>query len=174
VLGRGLSSKLSLFLTCIKTTRPPAWPRLLCQSREEPTTLVTRTVQLYKPLSLSPVLLYPEHGWRWGECLLCLFPQHVPSSVINLSLPSQCLFIWYLGVGGQTWHVEFQEFEPWVQNSSFNIVLEFTPSIFLLYLLPSFPGIVLTVSIFQLHTCISSIFTIYFLWLSSISLFRLA
>jgi hypothetical protein len=23
--------------------------------------------------------LYPKDGWRWAECLLCLFPRHVPS-----------------------------------------------------------------------------------------------
>jgi hypothetical protein len=46
---------------------------------------------------------------------------HFLSPVINhLSLPSSCLFIWYLGARGQTWHVEVQEFEASVQNSSFN------------------------------------------------------
>jgi hypothetical protein len=46
---------------------------------------------------------------------------HVPSCVINLcSLPSPCLFIWPLGTGDWTWHMESQEFGPWVQNSSFS------------------------------------------------------
>jgi hypothetical protein len=41
-------------------------------------------------------------------------------AVINLlSLPSPCLFIWPLGVGGWTWHMECQEFGPWAQNSGF-------------------------------------------------------
>jgi hypothetical protein len=49
-------------------------------------------------------------------------PRHVLSRVINLlSLPSPGLFIWCLGMGGQTWHVESQESGPWVQNSSFSL-----------------------------------------------------
>jgi hypothetical protein len=35
-------------------------------------------------------------------------------------LSSSSLFIWHLGEGGQTWHMESQEFWPWVQNSHFN------------------------------------------------------
>jgi hypothetical protein len=54
------------------------------------------------------------------ECLLCLFPYHVLSPVINfLSLPSPCLFFWHLEVDGRTWHMESQEFGSWVQNSGF-------------------------------------------------------
>jgi hypothetical protein len=47
-------------------------------------------------------------------------PHSMSQAVINLlSLPSLCLFIWYLGAVDQTWHMESQEFGPWVQNSSF-------------------------------------------------------
>jgi hypothetical protein len=47
------------------------------------------------------------------------------SLVINLlSLPPSCLFIWCLGVGGQTWHKESQEFGPWVQNSNFKTKIQ--------------------------------------------------
>jgi hypothetical protein len=46
---------------------------------------------------------------------------HMSQGVINLlSLPSPCLFIWHLGVGEWTWHMESQDFGPWVQNSSFS------------------------------------------------------
>jgi hypothetical protein len=36
-----------------------------------------------------------------------------------IDMRSPCLFIWHREVSSQTWHVESQEFEPWVQNSSF-------------------------------------------------------
>jgi hypothetical protein len=72
---------------------------------------------LFKPVAHVCTL---EDGWGWAECLLCFFPPHVQSHVINLlSLPSPCLFTWRLGAGGQTSHMESQEFGPWVQNSNF-------------------------------------------------------
>jgi hypothetical protein len=39
-----------------------------------------------------------------------------------LSLPLLYLFIWHIGTSGQTWHVEYQQFGPWVQNSSFIMI----------------------------------------------------
>jgi hypothetical protein len=36
------------------------------------------------------------------------------------SLPSPCFFIWHLRAVSWTWHMESQEFGPWVQNSSFS------------------------------------------------------
>jgi hypothetical protein len=72
---------------------------------------------------------------RWPKMsLLCLFPWHVPSHVVNLlSLPSPGLFIWHLGSGGQTWHMESQEFRPWVQNSGLNIWIFFKTEQCLVY-----------------------------------------
>jgi hypothetical protein len=51
-------------------------------------------------------------------------PMDVPSRVLNLlSLPPPGLVIWCLGAGGRTWHMESQEFGPWVQNASFSVIL---------------------------------------------------
>jgi hypothetical protein len=36
------------------------------------------------------------------------------------------LFIWHLGASGWTWHVESQEFGPWVQNSSLMTIYNIT------------------------------------------------
>jgi hypothetical protein len=50
-----------------------------------------------------------------------LFPWHVPSYVINLfSLSSMGIFILYLGADGWTWHMESQEFGPWIQDLGFS------------------------------------------------------
>jgi hypothetical protein len=57
-------------------------------------------ITMYNSCLLASILLstytisclYPEDGWRWAECLLCLF---------NVSLPSPCLSIWCLGTGGR-------------------------------------------------------------------------
>jgi hypothetical protein len=94
-------------------TRQPAWPRLLTPPVMRPTRLhlwldcltmynfvpCPQIFCLFKPYSSC---LYHRDGWGWAECLLCLFPWHVPSRVINLLfLPLPCLFIWHLGAGGQ-------------------------------------------------------------------------
>jgi hypothetical protein len=81
-------------------------------------TPMTGTILLCIPLSPAPSSRTP----KMAECLFCLFPWHVLNHVINLlSLPSPCLFtfIWRLGAGGWTCHMESQEFGLWVQDSSF-------------------------------------------------------
>jgi hypothetical protein len=92
---------------------------------------VTGTVSLCIPCPppLVLCLLKPvAHVWtlKMAEDGLSVYSasspgmSHVPGCIINLlSLTLPCLFIWRLGTGGRTWHMESQEFGPWVQNSTF-------------------------------------------------------
>jgi hypothetical protein len=85
-------------------------------------------ITMYNSCLLASILLstytisclYPEDGWRWAECLLCLFPR-------CYKLCNQCFFAFtmpfYLVFRDwwQTWHMESQEFGPRVQNSGFSM-----------------------------------------------------
>jgi hypothetical protein len=94
------------------------------------TTPVTGTVSLSHLCPLPPVLslLKPtahictpkmaEDGLR----LTVPLPPVCPQPCINLLSLSPGLFIWQAGAGGQTGHLESQEFGPRVQNSSFSFI----------------------------------------------------
>jgi hypothetical protein len=86
---------------------------------------VTGTMSLSHLCPLPPVLslLEPtahvctpkmaEDGLR----LTVPLPTVCPQPCINLLFLSPSLFIWQAGAGGHTWHMESQEFGPWIQNS---------------------------------------------------------
>jgi hypothetical protein len=61
-------------------------------------------------------------GWELGLPLPMAFLKPCNKSPFSASLfPS--FFICYIGASDWTWHVEFQEFGSWFQNTSFNFSL---------------------------------------------------
>jgi hypothetical protein len=79
-------------------TRSPAWPRLLCLAKSHLCLGLFNYAYLLSPAPSSfiylnlQLMVYPEDGWQWTECLLCLFPWHVSSRIINLCLHHASLF----------------------------------------------------------------------------------
>jgi hypothetical protein len=116
-LGTTLNSRVSSGWTTCQATMTVNYnsrtsPRTRTEIMIKQNTPMTETVKLCISYIVLCLFKLIAHVWRWAECLLCFFPPwHFLSHVINLlSLPSPYLFIWHLGAGGWTWHMESQEF----------------------------------------------------------------